>query len=216
MGDTEFQPRSVFKNLGVLLDSGLTFTKQVDDLCRKCYCHLKNISSIRHVLTQDSASALARSLILSRLDYCNSLFTGLPQNQLNRFQRIQNITARMVTRSPYHCHITPVLQALHWLPVSARIDFKVLCLTYQCVSGEAPDYLFNLIQQYIPKRHLRSYNFNQLVVPKGKLASFGQRAFAVAAAEKWNSLPVELRFVTTLPIFKSRLKTHLFKIHNRN
>ena len=51
----------------------------------------------------------------------NSLLYGLPQEQLNRLQRIQNIAARVVTRSKKPCHITPILKDLHWLPVRYRI-----------------------------------------------------------------------------------------------
>ena len=216
IGDLDFSPSSNVKNLGVVLDSNLCLNKQVDDLCKKCFCHLRNIGSIRNLLTEDAAAALVRCLILSRIDYCNSLLTGLPQIQLNRLQRIQNVSARMVTKSTYKCHITPVLKTLHWLPISVRIDFKILNLTYQCVNRLAPDYLCDLIKPYIPNRRLRSESLNHLVVPKWRLSSFGQRTFSVAAADKWNKLPTQLRSVPTLAIFKSRLKTYLFQQYYGN
>ena len=42
-------------------------------------------------------------------------------------------------------HITPALYELHWLPVSLRIDYKILLLTFKCIYGLAPTYLSDLI-----------------------------------------------------------------------
>ena len=64
-------------------------------------------------------------------------------------QRIQNSTARLVSRTKKSDHITPVLHSLHWLPVSQRIQFKVLTLAYKVKHGLAPKYISELL---IPKK----------------------------------------------------------------
>ena len=61
---------------------------------------------------------------MSRLDYCNSTPWGLPANQLNGLQKIQNAAACIVTRTKSQQHITPVLWSLHWLPVTKWIEYK--------------------------------------------------------------------------------------------
>ena len=81
---------------------------------------------------------------------------GLPDSHIAKLQRIQNSAARLVTRTCFHDHITPVLQKLHWLPVRYRIMYKILILTYKCIHGLAPLYLQELIQEYKPTRNLRS------------------------------------------------------------
>ena len=48
----------------------------------------------------------------------------IPLAQIERLQRIQNKAARLITRTRQRDHITPVLRALHWLPVCHRIEFK--------------------------------------------------------------------------------------------
>ena len=60
------------------------------------------------------------------LVYCNSLLYGLPNYQLNKLQRVLNASARLVCNAPRFCHISPLLRGLHWLPVKARIQFKIL------------------------------------------------------------------------------------------
>ena len=115
-------------------------------------------------VSQASLKMLASSFILSRLDYCNSLLQYLPQVQTNRLQKLQNHAARIICRRPIRDHVTPLLVYLHWLPVTARIDYKILTLVYKCKHGLAPDYLSTLIESYQPVRTLRSSTANLLTV----------------------------------------------------
>ena len=62
--------------------------------------------------------------ILSRLDYCDVLFSSLPCASAKSLQMVQNAAARLN-------HIIPILASLHWLPIHVRLDFKVLLLTYK-------------------------------------------------------------------------------------
>ena len=65
------------RSLGVIIDSALTFSDHVTRLVNSCFYQLRQIRSVRRSLTIDSAHAIVRVLILSRLDYCNSLLSGL-------------------------------------------------------------------------------------------------------------------------------------------
>ena len=91
------------KSVGVVLDQRLTFHDHVN-VVKSCNYHTRAIRHIRHLLTQSAAQTLVRSLINSRLDYCNSLLLGAPAMSLNRLQRAQDIAARVV----YHCSIIPM------------------------------------------------------------------------------------------------------------
>ena len=81
-------------------------------------CKFVFISKIRQHLDYDTATRLVHALVTSRLDSCNSLLYGLPEKDLAKLQRIQNIAARLICRVPPSHHITPILQNLHWLPVN--------------------------------------------------------------------------------------------------
>ena len=97
------------------------------------------------MLTFHATAQLIHALITTRLDFCNSISYNLPNNKIERLQRIQNPAARMLTRSPRRNHITPVLRELHWLRISDRIIFKILILTHKAFHGVAPGYLCELI-----------------------------------------------------------------------
>jgi len=211
VGNCVIHPSTSCKSLGVTIDCHVNMESQVNSICRSAHFHLRNIGSIRHLLTDSAAAQLVHALITSRLDYCNSLLYGLPDCRLNKLQRIQNIAARMVARTPKFDHITPVLRSLHWLPVRLRILFKLLLLVYRCVNETAPKYLCELMSPYRPSRSLRSVSQLLLVVPKCRLKTYGERAFSAAGPREWNNLPLHIKQSPTISLFKTNLKTFLFK-----
>ena len=101
----------------------------------------------------------------------------LPDSHISKLQRTQNSAARLVTRTRFSDHITPVLRDVHWLPVKFCIMYKILLLTYKCLHGAAPEYLTDLIQVYKPVRSLRSsckqtFFQHQFVLPHVEIAIF--------------------------------------------
>ena len=174
---------------------------------------MRQFRQIRSSLDHSSAVTLANSLVISKIDYCNSLFKGLPQSSLDRLQLIQNSLARVVCPSVKRFkHISPVLHRLHWLPVSSRVDFKIAILTYKVLKFQQPTYLLDLIPQYNPERSIRSSSKGLLMVPDIR-SEMGRRSFAFSAPTVWNSLPYNIRNADCLSSFKGLLKTFLYQKH---
>ncbi|KAI4903096.1 hypothetical protein NFI96_009468 [Prochilodus magdalenae] len=108
------------RNLGVILDGQLSFSAHIVNLTRSCRFLLYNIQRIRPFLSQKATQLLAQSLVISRLDYFNSLLAGLPLQAIRPFQLIQNAAARLIFNLPKFTNVTPLLHFLHWLPVPTK------------------------------------------------------------------------------------------------
>ncbi len=151
--------------LEVVIDDQLSFTDHIATTARSCRFALYNIRKIRPFLSEQAAQLLVQTLVLSRLDYCNALLAGLPACTIKPLQLIQNAAARVVFNELKKAHVTPLFIRLHWLPIAARIKFKVLMFAYKTTTGTAPIYLNLLVQTYAPSRSLRSASERRLVVP---------------------------------------------------
>ena len=202
------------KNLGVILDNTLSFSTNIKAVTRSCRFMLYNIRRVRPCLTQEAAQVLIQALVISRLDYCNSLLAGLPACAIKPLQLIQNAAARLVFNLPKFSHVTPLLRSLHWLPVEARIRYKTMVIAYGAVKGTAPPYLQALIRPYTQTRALRSSTTGLLAplpLRKHSSRSAQSKLFAALAPQWWNKLPHDARTAESITTFRRHLKPHLFK-----
>jgi hypothetical protein len=113
----------------------------------------------------------------------------LSAGTIEKLQRVQNCAARVITGVRRSDHITPVLNVLHWLRISERIEYKVLLLAYKCLHNSAPEYLKTLLTVYQPNRRLHSTLDGTYWSDHGVGCSltFGDRAFSSAAPSTLNS-----------------------------
>ena len=203
------------RNLGFIFYSDMSFTDQINSLSKSCHFHIRDIRRIRHLLPLSAATALANSLVSSKLDYCNSLYNGILQANLNKIQRIQNTLARVVTNTSKFEHITPILKKLHWLPIKQRIDYKLHVFLHikRFKFSNLPIFtivvfLFLLtlcLQDHLIHRFCPSHMSEHLWV-KGPFLSLLQDSGTPS-----HLTPVT-RYLFLHSTFRSKLKTHLFKL----
>ena len=151
-------------------------------------------------------------LCMSHLDYLNAVLYGIPNKILNKYQRIQNMCAKLALGKSKYDSSTECLKTLHWLPIRQQIEFKSLVLTHMCINNSAPGYLQDLILVKVQNRvNMRSRSMGVLLnIPKVKQTTFAARSFRYIALRLWNSLPTDIRCTTNLDKFKALLKTNLF------
>jgi len=131
------------------------------------------------------------------------------RQQLSHVQTVQQVICII------YCQ--PLLKSLHWLPITQRINFKLATLAFKIQSTSQPEY----IRQLISSQHsgssmtmtLRSSTRPLLHVQALRTrTAYGGRAFISAVPAIWNNLPTSVIEASSLPVFRRRLKTHLFTV----
>ena len=199
------------KSLGVIFDSKLSFESQINAAVKSTHIGSK--------LSSDLKLTLAQSYCLTTLDYCNSLYYGINQKQLNKLQSSLNAAARFagsVHGKTWRREgsMLNLLKELHILPVSYRIQFKLCLLCYKCLNGMVPSYLNNLVQLRVPNRYsLRcDDDFFLLEEPRKPVYKKMENAFSIAAPRLWNLLPYDIRSLNDVEAFMTSLKTHYYRL----
>ena len=214
IGNEIIHSAKVVKNLGVTLDAELSFRSHILNVIKVCRFHIRRAWQIRRFLNEEAAKRIMLATVMCRLDYCNSLLVNLPKKDIEKLQKIQNAAARLVTMTPKTESVRPVLKRLHWLPVAYRIKFKIAVIIHRCLYGTAPSYLRSMLTRYVANRNLRSSTQCgiDLVVPRAKQKTVGNRAFCIAGPTLWNELPSSIRSIESNNIFRTKLKTPLFRM----
>jgi hypothetical protein len=138
--------------------------------------------ALRGLLGQDVTARLVSAFVLSQLNYCNAILTGLPASTLGPLQRVMHAATRLVCDFKPRDHTSESIRTLHWLPVKQWIDFKLCLLVHQTINGRAPSYLQDIIMLSVdvPRRAaLRSASHHDLVLQSSK-RNLGDHAFSVA------------------------------------
>ena len=84
------------RSLGVHMDGQLNMDRHVNSVCSSCYYHIRALRHIRPSLNQETAANIGRSVVSSRLDYCNSLMYGISSANMKKLQWVQNALIRVI------------------------------------------------------------------------------------------------------------------------
>ena len=212
MGHTTINITKKVKDLGVYIDNELKMEDQIKNIIKICNYHIRNIAFIRKYLDQESLKTVITNHIITRLDYCNVLYYGLPKTLQKKLQRVQNSAARLITRTKQRERITPALIELHWLPIKARIEYKIMVLTYKALKHDEPRYLRKMLKRYesnTSQTTRLASELERLHEPRTN-TNYGERAFSYCAPRLYNKLPGEIKNQPNIMTFKKKLKTFLF------
>ena len=141
IGSATIAPCKEVRDLGDFIDADLTMRTHVQWTISRCFATLQQLCSIRRSVLTPVFQSLVVALVLSRLDYCNSLLINLPASLIQRLQSVQNAAVRLIFNIRRSELITDALISLHWLCVPEWIIFKVATLIYRAQQGTAPPYL---------------------------------------------------------------------------
>ena len=212
MNSNEVSSSSSVRNLGLIIDSGLTLATHVSIIARNCSYQLRRKRQGKKCLDESSVKTLVQALVLSRLDYCNSILANLPDVTPAPLVRVQHYAAILIRNLTKRDSVLPAMMELHWLPIRFRITFKLCVLMHGVHYGSGPKYLTEMVVPIssLPGRErLRSAGSLNYDISRTRL-KFTEHSFAVSGPTAWNSLPLELKQTNNALIFKKLLKSLYF------
>ena len=188
MGDMETQWVQFVRNQGYFMNCFMKNAYHITNLYSQLYMMLQKIQHIRSYLDQDTSKIVVQALIMSKLEYCNSLLIRSAEYQLDKLQRIQNMVCRVVLNLKKFNHVSAYMKNLHWLRIRERIKYRITTLIFKCKDGKAPGYLIDLLPNRKHYQALRSSTADHLEPAFHKNALTSKLSFSFAAPRTWNSL----------------------------
>ena len=177
------------RNLGFLMYKFCKNTKHINYLS-SLLCHqLRNIWNFRGKLDFDAAKTVVQALILSKLDYCNSLLIGTPECHLSWLQHVQNMACRVVCNLRKYDHVSTSMYSLHWLRVREHITYKIAYLVHCPKMGSALQYLIDVLPIASHNHSPRSSTSGNLPSAKCRTSLASEGSFSAAGPKIWNSIP---------------------------
>ena len=140
-------PVTFAKDLGVILDSHLTYNAHISQLVSSCLAKLVQISRVKHSFDKTSLSLIIKSLVFSKIFYCSTIWSNTSSRNIKKIQLIQNFASRIITGVSKFDHVTPILRQLNWLSVRQQLYLRDAVMTYKCVNNLAPKYLSSNLKQ---------------------------------------------------------------------
>lgn len=198
-------------NLGLIMDESLTWCDHIAHICQQAYRTLHSLNRLRNFLPTKIRTMLAQSLILSKIDYCDTSYgSNLTKNLSSRLQKIQNACLKFIFSLKYYDHVSPQRTQLSWLTIDQRRLHRSLCLLHQLINNSVPKYLADYIKflNCDPENNTRSITKMTIQIPKHNTSQYSN-SFPVAIARAWNSVPPSIRILKSSLAFKQKYRSHL-------
>lgn len=209
MGE-DIVPADTAKDLGVILDSNLTYDEHIIKTASSCMSRLGQINRVKHVFDKRTLLMIINSLVFSRLFYCSNVWSNTSKCNVDKLQAVQNFACRIVSGARKFDHVTPIRKELNWLSVQSQLYYRNATMAFRCMTGQAPDYLSSKFIKRAEVSRRSTRNSQLLQIPFFRTAS-GQRTFFYRTVNLWNSLDNSFKLCNSVKVFKKRLRTKLLK-----
>ena len=184
------------KLLGIYFDNHLKWDCHIKNLISSSYSKLSSLRKMKHFTTFHVRKRLAESLIMSRIDYNDHIYSPLTNIQINKLQRLQLSLASFV----FGRYVSmKELLSLKWLPIIERRDYSICRLSFKALYNTNWP-VINKIQKKISNRRTRSSN--EILLERAEIPD----TFQQNTSNTFNSLPKSIRHTTNFASFCNQTK----------
>jgi hypothetical protein len=214
IGDDVIPSSEFVRDLGVYLDQHLSMDRHVNHVVSTSFSYIRLISRIRRSLSKNVCKQLVHALVFSRLDYCSSLFYGLPKKSINKLQRVIHASVRLIEKLRKSDEISASLKKHKIFSVQKRIEKRALTILFKSLHNMAPSYLVSLLDtsSSVSRGYRTRSQTQELLLVRRCNMKTGDRAFSVYGPLLWNKIPGELRDIDRLSTFIMSITKHIMNI----
>ena len=201
-------PSQYVKNLGVTMDSRLTFEKHINDLCNKANGILYFLNRQKDLLNATSRICVVEALVNNLFSYCSIIWSACKKNSIMKIQRVQNFAAKIADgEGRKFDRATPYIRKLGWLKMNEKIHYNILSFIFKLTRGVMPEWVLNMQTVGEQQRRLtrQAHNF---VIPRTR-TKIAENSMKVKGARLWNNLPQYIKNTENQFTFKREIKRHL-------
>ena len=198
--------------LGVEIDSKLSFNEHIEKVCKKMASRIAILRKIRACVPLKQRLQFYNSIIRHVMSYANVVWANCDKESVHWVLRLQKRAARVISYADRTTPSVALFNKLGWIPFYEQHKIDKCIIMYKRINGRLPNYLNeHLILNN--KRHSRNTRYSSInaVCPKYKRESERGRSFAVSATRLWNSIPIEIRKLDSIPCFKRNMFAKIFK-----
>ena len=192
------------KVLGIIIDNNLTWSQHVDKVCKKITTNLWLLSRIKEYLTIPQRVQFYKTYIQPHIDYCNTVWGGTSQVNLNRIFRLQKRACKIIL--DYNVENVLVnMDELKILTVYDRLYLRKAKFMQKVSLGVCPPYISELFQERMLNGNiptLRSSTQHSFITPRPYKEIFKQ-SITYSGPIIWNSLPSGLKSLDNTDKFHS-------------
>lgn len=205
-------PTKFYKYLGILIDENLNFNFHIDLVCKKLSRALFCLNRVKHILEHKALKTLYFSLFHSHLLYCSIILNCTQQKNINRIFIMQKKAIRIITKSHYNAHTTPLFSSLNILPFEKIIHLNQLLFMHSIHYSYSHTSFNNVWMLNNERNHDHTLrNLNKFYTPFPRFEFF-KRSPIYMLPKIWNELPGELRCQSNRYTFKIAVINHLFQL----
>ena len=185
--DKEITPVPVVKDLGVFLDTCLSYNEHITETASKCLFKLYQINRIKHLLDRKTLLLVINSFVFNKLQYCSTVWSNTSSSNIDKLQKVQNFAGRIILGLRKYDYISDGLRSLKWLPIREKLILNDATMMHKCINKLVPDHLADMFKLRSQVHNRQTRSSGALNIPLCRLSK-GQRSFAFRGAKLWNSL----------------------------
>ena len=196
------------KSLGVIIDEGLKWKDQYKSLIGKLAGGLSSLKKLKDVLPQSKLCDVYHALFESHIRYGNVVWGTISSSELQALQSLQKRAISIIDRARFQD-----LWPKKLLSVMNLIRFDLCVMVYKIANKQCPESLWNMFQQRCSISNYNTRNYRDLHIPKLNL-ELTKKGFHYSGIKAWNDIPVNIRELPSLRLFKTHLRRHLISFDN--